>query len=325
MGRTCAVNFCQSTQGSSGLFVLPQNEKIRKKWLLSNPVGWKSTKLIHVCMDHFTEDSFHTDHGVAFVRRRLKLGSVPSIFPKKERAEQIVVGDKEDIISQKVSEHKASRYIARKFPCKHCDYFAGQVSDLKRHLEYKHLGIRYHCDLCEHSSSRIYDLKMHKLKKHGTRSPKENNSNKFRYPEHDLAAESVLVNYEPEPDFATEPVFVKFEPDLATESVLVKFESEPDLVNCKPEPDFATEPVLVKFEPEPDFATEPVLVKFEPKPHLATEPVLVKFEPEPDLATEPVLLKFEPEPVFASDSFLVKYEPESEEDDIKEEDPLAGY
>jgi len=60
----------------------------------------------------------------------------------------------------------------------------------------------------------------------------------------------------------------------------------------------------VKYEPEPDFATEPVLVKYEP---------------------EPVLVKFEPEPVLASDSFLVKYEPESEEDDIKEEDPLAGY
>jgi len=157
-------------------------------------------------MDHFTEDSFHTDHGVAFVRRRLKLGSVPSIFPKNERAEQIVVGEKEDIISHKVSEHKASRYIAGKFPCNHCDYFAGQVSDLKRHLEYKHLGIRYHCDLCEHSSSRIYHLKMHKLKKHGTTSLKENNLNKFRYPEHDLAAESVLLNYEPEPDFPTEPV-----------------------------------------------------------------------------------------------------------------------
>ena len=319
MGRTCAVNFCQSTQGSSGLFVLPQNEKIRKKWLLSNPVGWKSTKLIHVCMDHFTEDSFHTDHGVAFVRRRLKLGSVPSIFPKNERAEQIVVGEKEDIMSHKVSDHKASRYIAGKFPCNHCDYFAGQVSDLKRHLEYKHLGIRYHCDLCEHSSSRIYHLKMHKLKKHGTTSLKENNLNKFRYPEHDLAAESVLLNYEPEPDFPTEPVLVKFEPDLATESVLVKFEPEPDLVNCKPEPDFATEPVLVKFKPEPDFATEPVLVKYEPEHDFATEPVLVKCEPEP------VLVKFEPEPVLASDSFLVKYEPESEEDDIKEEDPLAGY
>ena len=319
MGRTCAVNFCKSSQGSSGLFVLPQNEKIRKKWLLSNPVGWKSTKLIHVCMDHFTEESFHTDHGVAFVRRRLKLGSVPSIFPKNERAEQIVVGEKEDIISHKVSDHKASRYIAGKFPCNHCDYFAGQVSDLKRHLEYKHLGIRYHCDLCEHSSSRIYHLKMHKLKKHGTTSLKENNLNKFRYPEHDLAAESVLLNYEPEPDFPTEPVLVKFEPDLATESVLVKFEPEPDLVNCKPEPDFATEPVLVKFKPEPDFATEPVLVKYEPEPDFANEPVLVKCEPEP------VLVKFEPEPVLASDSFLVKYEPESEEDDIKEEDPLAGY
>ena len=85
MGKTCSVNFCKSSQRrSSRLFVLPQNEIIRKKWLLSNPVGWKSTKLIHVCMDHFTEESFHIDCG--YVRRRLKFGSVPSIFPKNERA-----------------------------------------------------------------------------------------------------------------------------------------------------------------------------------------------------------------------------------------------
>ena len=90
MGRFCSVKFCKARQGhGTNLFELPKEGIVRDKWLRSNPVGWKSTKNIFVCSEHFSKESFNSHNDDLEERKRLKVGAVPSIY-REDAAEDAV-------------------------------------------------------------------------------------------------------------------------------------------------------------------------------------------------------------------------------------------
>ena len=88
-GRCCTVNFCKARQGhGTSLFELPKEGIVHDKWLRSNPVGWKSTKNIFVCSEHFSRESFKS-YNDDLERNRLKAGAIPSIY-REDAAEDAV-------------------------------------------------------------------------------------------------------------------------------------------------------------------------------------------------------------------------------------------
>ena len=90
MGRFCSVKFCKARQGhGTNLFELPKEGIVRDKWLRSNPVGWKSTKNISVCSEHFSRESFKSHNDDLEQRKRLKAGAIPSIY-REDAAEDAV-------------------------------------------------------------------------------------------------------------------------------------------------------------------------------------------------------------------------------------------
>ena len=68
------------------MFELPKEGIVSEKWLCSNPFGWKSTKNILVCREHFSSESFNSYNKQ---RKRLKNGAIPSIY-RKDTAEDAV-------------------------------------------------------------------------------------------------------------------------------------------------------------------------------------------------------------------------------------------
>lgn len=91
MPRACCVRDCKNVPNNGKtLFGFPKNEEIRSQWVkrvcsVGGRGAWTPRATSTVCEDHFTPDCFIHDirlqHlGFRFGGRKLKAGSVPTVF-----------------------------------------------------------------------------------------------------------------------------------------------------------------------------------------------------------------------------------------------------
>ena len=109
MVNRCVAAGCSNTPSDRvSLFKFPSDGVLRRKWekqVQRTRAQWKATEHSFLCSDHFTEDCFEVDSALASQfgikkRRRLKPGSVPTIFHRPSTA-QVRASEAEERSSRK--------------------------------------------------------------------------------------------------------------------------------------------------------------------------------------------------------------------------------